>query len=111
MTDERLIEIKGMPHKIHAERDLIAEIDRLHERIEQLEYLEARSAAEAKAERKRAEFWKRETEKRAGFLLEIERGGCDISGEAVCPECTYWTGHAADCPMPILMTMPEEPKP
>lgn len=108
-----------------AERAL-AEIYRLRERIEQLEYMEARSAAGAKAERERAEFWKAETEKRAELLGRLEWAGVDGSGGVVCPDCG-WERHDPDeikrmvadgirihdpcCDLARLKTMPEEPKP
>lgn len=128
MTDERFVKARESAMRFrladtipeafaHAaelanEADAIfAEIDRLRERIEQLEYMKARSAAEAKAERERAEFWKGETEKRAEFLRFCERGGSDTFGGGVCPECGQAIGHDADCPMPRMMTMPKEPKP
>lgn len=122
MTDERLAEIKDWIDgplwralSRDAARELIAEIDRLRERIEQLEYMEARSAAEAKAERDRAEFWKAETGKRVALLAALEWAGSDF--DRTCPYCGSTDNkmnpgkHKMACALARLMTMPEEPKP
>lgn len=125
MTDERLAEIKNHLEEVEIWRsageaslvieggyaraflpECVAEIDRLRERIEQLEYMEARSAAEARAERERAEFWKAECAARAWLLKDREQAGHDYK----CPECFEFP-HLADCDLARLMTMPEEPKP
>lgn len=87
-------------------KDLQVDNAALRERIEQLEYMEARSATEAEAERDRAEFWKAECAARAWLLKDREQAGHDYK----CTECFEFP-HLADCDLARLMTMPEEPKP
>jgi len=56
--------------------------------------------------RKERDYWREECRKRAEFLREVES---DESRQ--CPDCwIYNDEHNADCDVPLLSRMPEEPK-
>lgn len=120
MDLEMQVEIATLDDKIAEYLAQKAENARLNEKIEQLELLESRSAAEAKAERERAEFWKVEADKRVKLILDLESENTDpndIAESYYCPCCvaeidnTGRPPHRDGCRLARLMTMPEEPKP